>query len=87
MGLLRTLLFILVAYYILRLLSRWLAPKLFGYAARKAEAHFRDAYGWQGPKAGQEETQVGEVIVEKKGKTNKKDSEEIGEYIEFEEIE
>jgi len=64
-----------------------MAPKIFGYAAKKAEAHFREAFGQHASAAGGEEAPIGEVTVEKKSKKNSKDSEKIGEYIEFEEIE
>lgn len=87
MGFLRTLAIILLVYYVLRMLSRWFAPKLFGYAARKAEARVREMYGMQEGQAAQNEQTIGNVTIRKK--TNKKDkgSEKVGEYIEYEEIE
>lgn len=85
MGLLRTLAIILLVYFGIRLLFYWLAPRLFAYAARKAEDRFRDAFGQQNGE--HYASQPGDITIEKK--TNKKDKErqKVGEYIEFEEIE
>lgn len=85
MGLLRTLAVILLVYFGIRLLFYWLAPRLFAYAARKAENHFREVFSQQ---HGQEYApQPGNITIEKKTKKKDKDREKVGEYIEFEEIE
>lgn len=86
MGLLRTIAIILLVYFALRLLSRWLAPKLFGFAAKKAQAHFEEMYGMGRPQEVNEES-AGEVTVDKSTKKRKSDTDKVGEYIEFEEIE
>ncbi len=44
MGFLKTLLIIILVYYLLKLIGRWLAPRVFNYAAKKTERHFREAF-------------------------------------------
>lgn len=86
MGLLRTLAIILLAYYALRTLSRLFAPRLFNYAAKKAEERVREMYGMQEPHATSNDQRFGNITVERKTTNKTKGSEKVGEYIEFEEI-
>lgn len=88
MGLLKTVLVIVLVYYLLKILGRWFAPKLFSYAARKTEAHFRERYGqFNGQAPQEEEEQLGDIIIDKKGTKKTNTSKKVGEYIDFEEIE
>ncbi|MEK6154218.1 DUF4834 family protein [Flavobacteriaceae bacterium 3-367] len=87
MGLLKTVLVIVLVYYLLKILGRWFAPKLFSYAARKTEAHFRERYGQFHEQAPQEEEQLGDIIIDKKPTKKTNTSKKVGEYIDFEEIE
>ena len=85
MTFLKVLFFILLFYYLLRLLGRWFAPRLFQYAVKKTEEKFQQQYGqYQGQH--QPESPVGEVSISKKPGTPKKDQESLGEYIDYEEI-
>ena len=71
MGFLKTVLILLLVYYLLKILARWFAPKLFTYAARKTEAHFREKFGtFNGPEQNQNE-QFGDVIINKKNRQNR----------------
>lgn len=85
MTFLKTILIILLIYYLLKILARWFAPKLFGYAAKKAERHFQETFGAY---PGQESTEEGIWGNTKKQnkRTTKEASKDIGEYIDFEEI-
>ncbi len=86
MAFLKTILFILLGYYLLKLLAKFFAPKILSYAAKKTESHFKQAFeGFEQQQRPQEEV-VGEVIIKKKSSKPKKDSEKVGEYIDFEEI-
>lgn len=86
MAFLKTILIILLVYYGLKILVRLFAPKILSFAAKKAEAHFRRTFGgFEGPSPSSEE-KVGDVIIDKKPKGNQKDSEKVGEYIDFEEV-
>ena len=85
MTFLKVLFFILVFYYLLRLLGRWFAPRLFQYAVKKTEERFQQQYkGYQG--SHESEAPVGEVSISKKPGSRKKDQESLGEYIDYEEI-
>lgn len=62
------------------------APKILNYAAKKTESHFRKTFeGFQG-ETNQPEEQVGDVIINKKSEKKKTNSEKVGEYIDFEEL-
>ena len=85
MAFLKTILIILLIYYLLKILARWFAPKLFGYAARKAEKHFQETFGaFPGQENGAEGI-WGDANKQSK-KAPKKASKDVGEYIDFEEI-
>jgi hypothetical protein len=86
MGLLRTLLIVLAGYFLLRLLWTWLAPKLFAYAVRKAEARFRDAFGMTDDKNEERPGHIGDISFQQQSRHKNKENEKVGEYIEFEEI-
>ncbi|NHF59196.1 DUF4834 family protein [Flavobacteriaceae bacterium TP-CH-4] len=86
MAFLKTLLIILLVYYLFKILVRMFAPKIFGYAAKKTEEHFRERFGEFADFNSANGEQQGDIIIEKK-KTRKKDSsQDVGEYIDFEEI-
>ncbi|MFS4455718.1 DUF4834 family protein [Maribacter sp. 2304DJ31-5] len=86
MTFLRTILFILLGYYLLKILMRLFAPKILSYAAKKTESHFKQAFeGFERPNGSVQE-KVGDVIIDKKTQRKKGDSKKVGEYIDFEEI-
>ncbi len=86
MGFLRTILIILLGYYLLKIIGRWLAPKFFAYIARKAEKHFQETFGQFNGPAQSEEDQIGNANSKSRSARDKKPSEKVGEYIDFEEI-
>jgi hypothetical protein len=87
MGFLKTVLIVLLVYYSIKILAKWFAPKLFRYAAKKTEEHFKEKFeGFAGQQAHDEE-QIGDVIIDKKTTKKKNSSKNVGEYIDFEEIE
>ena len=86
MALLKTILIILLVYYLFKILAKLFAPKIINYAARKTEAHFKERFGdFTNTNKGSEE-QVGDVIIEKKTSKKSNTSEKVGDYIDFEEI-
>ena len=86
MTFLKTILIIILIYYLLKLFARWFAPKLFGYAARKAEKHFQDTFGaFQGQAESDEGIWGGSQPQQRR--TTKEASKDVGEYIDFEELE
>ncbi|MGB5556280.1 MAG: DUF4834 family protein [Flavobacteriaceae bacterium] len=86
MAFLKTILIILLVYYLLKMLLRWFAPKLIGYAAKKTEAHFQEKFGDFVNQNQTSEQKVGDVIVDKKPPKRSSSSEKVGEYIDFEEL-
>ena len=87
MAFLKTVLIILMVYYLFKILAKLFAPKIINYAAKKTEAHFKERFGQftqQSPP--QEEERIGDVIIEKKPTKNSTTSEKVGDYIDFEEI-
>ena len=86
MGVLRTIFWILLGYYLLKLVSRLLRPWAHAYARRKTEEMFRQASSNQGGQSHSGHPE-GEVIIDKKPPIRKSSGKKVGEYIEFEEIE
>jgi hypothetical protein len=85
MTFLKVLFFILLFYYLLRILGRWFAPRLFQYAIKKTEQRFQQQYG-QYQYQREPESPEGEVSISRKPGTRKKSEESLGEYIDYEEI-
>lgn len=87
MAFLKTILVILLVYYLLKLLARWFAPKLFVYAARKTEERFREQFEGFSSNVREEDIAEGDITIDKKPTRKNNTSSEIGEYIDFEELE
>lgn len=87
MAFLKTVLIIIMVYYLFKILARLFAPKIINYAAKKTEAHFKQQFGqFNQQSRSQDEEQVGDVIIEKKPTKKGSGSEKVGDYIDFEEI-
>ncbi|MFC4097775.1 DUF4834 family protein [Euzebyella saccharophila] len=86
MAFLKTILVILLIYYLIKILAKMFAPKIFGYAARKTEQHFKEKFGEFAQQQNQPEERVGEVIIDKKPSHKKSSSKQVGDYIDFEEV-
>ena len=92
MGLIKTVLIILFFYYGFKVLVRLLTPFLMRYAAKKIQDKFKDQMGhhMRGSGFGQQDNpkKEGEVHVRsKKSSQDKINSESVGDYVDFEEIE
>jgi len=86
MAFLKTVLIIVLVYYLFKMLVRLLAPKIFGYAAKKTEQHFKERFGEFADFQNGRQEQEGDVIVENRRTKNSNSKEKVGEYIDFEEI-
>jgi hypothetical protein len=87
MAFLKTILIILLVYYLFKILARWFAPKILSFAAKKAEKYFQEKFGtYQGEGPGDEEI-LGNRNAHSSSSNKKNTSEKVGEYIDFEEIE
>ncbi|MCM5663529.1 DUF4834 family protein [Galbibacter mesophilus] len=89
MQLLRTILIILLFWYGFKILARLFGPYLVKYASKKMEKKFKQQFNQQRQQNGQDpKYKEGETVIDRKPQDSnaKKSSEEVGEYIEFEEI-
>jgi hypothetical protein len=86
MAFLKTLLIIVLCYYLFKILAKLFAPKIINYAAKKTEAHFRDKFGDFTNQNTTKEEEVGDVIIGKRTTKKGSTSEKVGDYIDFEEI-
>lgn len=80
-GLLRTLAIILVVYYSLKIIARYVFPLFIKRTMNKMEDKFRAQKEAQQP-----QHKVGETVIDKKPQTRNKKT-DGGEYIDYEEIE
>ncbi|MDF0705579.1 MAG: DUF4834 family protein [Bacteroidota bacterium] len=85
MVLLQTILIVILVYYGLKLLLKWLAPKLLNYAVKKTNERFGQQFGTH-QDFGNEHAREGETTISKKPPRKSNPSKKVGEYIDFEEI-
>jgi len=85
MGLLRTLFFIILVYYLFKILARIFGPMLFGYATKKAGERFSEKFG-QYQESRKNASREGETIIDKQPNNHSKSNNSVGEYVDFEEI-
>jgi len=75
-----------LGYYLLKILARLFAPKIINYAAKKTESRFKQAFEGFEQQANSYKTEKGNIIINKKSKKKKGNTEKVGEYIDFEEL-
>ncbi|NAY91073.1 DUF4834 family protein [Muricauda sp. JGD-17] len=85
MAVLQTILLLILVYFALKLLLKWLAPKLFKYAMKKTQERFGQQFGgyedYESKDSGE-----GNTTVYTKPSGRSKPTKKVGEYIDFEEI-
>lgn len=86
MGLLKIVLVVLLVYYLLRMLAKLFAPKIFAYAARKTEERFKEQFD-NFQSSNMDKGPIGDVTIDKNPTRKSKASNQVGEYIDFEELE
>ena len=86
MGVLKTILFILLFYYGFKVLSRIFAPLFLKYLTKKAEQRFGGQFRGFGNQQQQQKTQnEGEITIDKMPENNSSNK-NVGEYVDYEEI-
>ncbi|EZH75943.1 hypothetical protein ATO12_03895 [Aquimarina atlantica] len=81
-GVLKIILIIILVYYGLKIITRLFGPLLLRYVTKKAGEKFKQQFDqYQQPRQSTE----GEVTIEKKSKQNYSNK-DVGEYIDYEEI-
>ena len=92
MGFIKTVLIILFIYQGFKVLSRFLTLFLLSYAAKKVQEKFKDQMGQQMGGFGfenheQSKKKVGEVHIKSSPKSKDSiNSESVGDYVDFEEV-
>ncbi|MDP5092708.1 MAG: DUF4834 family protein [Polaribacter sp.] len=81
-GLLRTILFIILFYYVVKFLMRLFAPFLIKKVAEKIQEQAKQQYGNQQ----QSTVKEGETVIDKAPRNQRQSKDDIGEYVDFEEI-
>ena len=83
MGFLRTILIILLVYYGIKIISRLLTPFMLKYLSKKAEQRFGGNFNTYKEAPREKE---GEVSIDKMPNNNQSSNKEVGEYVDYEEI-
>ena len=81
MNFLRTVLVIILVYYVLKFLVKLFAPYLLKKAVDKVQQKAQQQYNQQEPIVDE-----GKTIVDKKPQSTKESNNSVGEYVDFEEI-
>jgi hypothetical protein len=82
-GLLRTLAIILIIYYAFRLIGRYVLPLFFRKVVSNAEKRYRER---QDRYTEPEQGKVGETVIDKRPAPSKKAGKDMGEYVDYEEV-
>ena len=84
---LRVLLIVLLIYFGFKLFIRWFGPMILRYFLRKVGKKFEQKFGQFGPMTNQQQQQdTGNVTIDKKPRQKRKSKNDVGEYIDYEEI-
>lgn len=81
---LETILIILLVYFGFKLLIKWFGPLLLKYFLRKMGKRFEQQFKKQQRSSSREEE--GKVSIDKKPKNRRTSNKDVGEYIDYEEI-
>jgi len=83
-GFVRTILIILLIWYGVKILTRLFAPYLMRYVAKKAEQKFGQQFNQQ--QRPQSKEKEGEISIDKIPNQNTSGNKNVGEYVDYEEI-
>ena len=82
-GFLRTILIIMLVYYGLKFIARYLFPVLFNKMVKNVEKKVKEQQGYQQPK---DISKEGETTIDRKPIQNKETNKNVGEYVDYEEV-
>lgn len=86
-GLAKTLLIILLIYFGVKILARLFAPLLVKFVAKKAEERFGQQFGTNYKEPQSPKYKEGETVIDKVPNKGKSSNDNVGEYIDYEEVE
>jgi hypothetical protein len=81
---LETILIILLVYFAFKLLIKWFGPLLLKYFLRKMGKRFEQQFKQQKRPSAREKE--GKVSIDKKPETRRTSNKDVGEYIDYDEI-
>tara|TARA_R110002072_G_scaffold118631_1_gene250634 strand:+ start:40394 stop:40654 length:261 start_codon:yes stop_codon:yes gene_type:complete len=84
MTFLKTILIILLVYFGLKFLIKFITPYLMRYVAKKAGQKFEQAFGVNPNDS--KRTSEGDISIDKMPSRNKRSTNTVGEYVDFEEV-
>jgi Domain of unknown function (DUF4834) len=84
-GFVRTILIILLIWYGVKILSRVFAPLLMRYVAKKAQQKFGQQFN-QYQKPPPSTKNEGEISIDKRPDEDRTSNKDVGEYVDYEEI-
>jgi flagellar biosynthesis/type III secretory pathway M-ring protein FliF/YscJ len=82
----RTLAIIIIVYYVLRWLAKIFAPILMKRMVNKMQQKAQQQQQYNQHRQNTTQAREGETIIDKKPNTPKQSSDDVGEYVDFEEI-
>ncbi len=82
-GVLRTIFIIMLVYYGLKLIGRYVFPIFFQKMVKNFEKKVREQQGFQQPVDNSKE---GETTIDKKPTQTKESNNNVGEYVDYEEV-
>jgi len=82
-GFVQTIIFFIIAYYAVKLIGRFVFPLVIKRFMGKFEQRVKDQQAQNSPQSNEK---VGETTIDKTSVKNTKESNTIGEYVDFEEV-
>ena len=73
-------------YYLFKMIMRWLTPFLLKYFANKMQDRFEQQFNQHYQNQQHQSEEEGSVIIDKTNTSNQKKSNNLGEYVDFEEV-
>ncbi|WP_456460896.1 DUF4834 family protein [Lutibacter sp.] len=84
MGLLKTIAIIIIVYYVLKFISRYILPLFIKQVVNNVEKKFREQQQQNQP--ANDGGKVGETVIAKKPSRPKESNKDVGDYVDYEDI-
>lgn len=85
-GFVRTILIIVLVWYVIKKLTRLFAPFLMRYMSNKVQQKFEGQFGQQQQRRSQPNQKDGETVIDKIPNRNTTSNSKVGEYIDYEDV-
>ncbi len=85
-GFLRMILILILIYYVFKILSRLFAPALMRYVTKKAGQRFGQQFNTHTQSGANKAKKEGEISIDKIPRSKKDTNNNVGEYVDYEEI-